>query len=225
MIDGDASGRVLSLPPSFSTPDEQFEAVDRWNHKFQMGIPARWFCALGPPPVWPANDHSYVVLEPALPAIDGVPGHVRTARALWKIITTQHPRFSEYPKFDWADTTLFPKVVYEPGLRWRVLDLVGHWERPYGTRPEDVKPDFARFAHIDALAALAHHPGFVRKMDGTTVPDLWLTGFRLGRGGDGWHSPVIEFRRSVEEVCLNVRWASHRFPHLAIPLRRVEPSS
>ncbi|MDP3771720.1 MAG: hypothetical protein Q8R16_05455, partial [bacterium] len=156
MIDGDTSGGVLSLPPALSTPDEQFEAVDRWNHEFKLGIPARWFCALGSPPLLPASDHSYVVLEPALPAIDGVPGHVRTARALWQIITTQHPRAMQHPYFDWAECSLPSKTTYEPGLRWRVLDLVGRWEQPYGSRPEELKVDFDRFAHIDALAALAH---------------------------------------------------------------------
>lgn len=207
----------------FAPPERQLEQVRRWNKKCRWRLPGEWFDRLGPAPAWPDGDLSCVVLEVALPDKDGVPGYVRTACDLWAIISRQHPKSWQWEKLhlDAEHLELLEGATYEPGLRWRIIDLGVNWDKTHGIRPVEVR-DPQHSPNVDGFAALVHHPRFVRRMDGMTVPYLWISGFVVSVPGSDPRRgvPIVGFDRDDRRVDLDARGDGYRAPGCAVPARR-----
>lgn len=213
----------------YTPPDQQLANVRKWNVKCNWGIPEEWFEALGPAPAWPMDSRlACVVLEVALPGKDGIPGHNRTFNGLWEIMLSQHPRGGlDAPSLLNAEHLfLLEGVPYEPGLRWRILDLGANWDKTDGIRPVDVRNPLTS-PNVDGVAVLAHHPRFVRGMDGTTIPFLWISGFVCSLLGDvprrGVRGvPSAGFSREWREgrVYLSAGEDDCRLPRYSVPVRR-----
>jgi hypothetical protein len=220
----------------FTPQETQLANVRRWNAERHWGIPEDWFTTLGPAPTWPTDSKlSCVVLEVALPdqpeqkdaegnvVTPAIPGMIRTVRELWDITSHQHPKAEKLNQFhlDAEHLELLDGVTYEPDLRWRVLDLGANWDRAGGIRPVDVRTPLTS-PNVDGFAALAHHPQFVRRMNGTTIPFLWISGFMVSIPGGGPLRcvPLAYFIRDARQVGLLARGDGFRNPSYAVPVRR-----
>ena len=128
------------------------------------------------------------VLEIHLPdGPDGVPGYRRTFDELWDIVVREQGArpFHLFGLGPNVRLALTPGAVHAPGLRWRVIDLGYGWSeadqrcrRMCGTAPRNLPPDAER-PHAGMLAAAAHFPLWLTRMDGARVPYAWLPGYEL----------------------------------------------
>ena len=220
----------------FTPPEQQLANVRQWMaQRLQTwaDVPEAWFTGLGPAPTWPDGRLQCVVLELALPdlpetedregnVIPRVPGYVRTTNDLWGIVEGQHPNHTKWDQFllDEEHLFLLGGATYEPGLRWRVLDLGANWDKGSGIAPATVRNPTTS-PNVDGFAALAHHPRFVRRMDGVKDPYLWIAGFQVTAPGHvpRRRVPVASFHRGGRQVDLSVRWEDGRAPGYAVPSR------
>jgi hypothetical protein len=128
------------------------------------------------------------VLEIHLPdGPDGTPGVRRTLDELWDIVVkSQLAR--PFHLFDLSKSVrlaLAPQHAHHPGLGWRTIDLGHGWPEPdpscvkmCGTSPRRLPHGIER-PHAGILAAAAHFPLWLTRMDGTHVPYVWLPGYEL----------------------------------------------
>ncbi|MBI4143107.1 hypothetical protein HY480_04505 [Candidatus Uhrbacteria bacterium] len=221
----------------FTPPEQQLANVRQWMaQRLQTwrDVPfEQWFASIGPAPAWPDGKFQCVVLELALPdqpktkdakgkVIPAVPGYIRTVRDLWDIISGQHPYDSNYLPMDAEHLFLLDGATYEPGLRWRILDLGANWDiAPATVCNPTTSPN------VDGFAAIAQHPQFICRIDGVTVPGLWIAGFQVAapQWDERRHMPFVLFAPSrrvllSENVGDNLR--PHRgsmHPHMAVPSR------
>ncbi|MFH1098656.1 MAG: hypothetical protein V1723_01910 [Candidatus Uhrbacteria bacterium] len=218
----------------YAPPDIQLVNVRKWNVRHKWGIPEAWFTNLGPVPEWPKDRLACVTLEVALPdqpekkdaqgvTIPAIPGYIRTVCGFWGIISAQHPNHRKYEQLllDEEHLLLLDEATYKPGLRWRVLDLGANWDKTNGIVPATVRNPLTS-PNVDGFAALAHHPRFVRRMDGVKVPYLWIAGFRVMVPGDGTprRVPIVGWGRGARQVALYTYWDGHRSPCYSVPVRR-----
>ncbi|MBI4434817.1 hypothetical protein HY635_03330 [Candidatus Uhrbacteria bacterium] len=228
--------RLRLLRGLYTPPERQLVNVRAWRSqrvKEWADVPDAWFTNLGPAPAWPDGKLQCVTLELALPdlpetkdaegnTIPAVPGYIRTVRDLWDIVSHQHPKAWKLPELhlDAEHLFLLDGATYEPGLRWRVHDLGANWDTKDGIRPADVRSPLIS-PNVDGFATLAHHPQFVRRMDGVKVPYLWIAGFQVTvPGGDPRRCvPIALFLRGDRQVSLCVFWGDDRCPDCAVPVR------
>jgi hypothetical protein len=217
----------------FAPPEQQIVNVRAWAQQYGWDLPEAWFTNLGPAPTWPDDRLQCVVLEVALPdlpetkgaeedVIPAVPGYVRTVRDLWGIISTQHPAYWKYEQLLDADHLfLLEGATYEPGLRWRVLDLGANWDQTNGIAPATVRNPITS-PNVDGFAALAHHPQYVRRMNGVKVPYAWIAGFHVSVSGRDPRRlvPNANFNRDGRQVSLGASWDDDRYQDYAVPSRR-----
>lgn len=217
----------------YTPPEQQLTNVRKWNRERRWNIPEDWFTNLGPAPTWPDGKLKCVTLEVALPdqpetkdgqgnTIPAIPGMIRTVRELWDIISHQHPNASKWTDLhlDAEHLEILEGATYEPGLRWRVLDLGASWDTKDGIRPADVRnPETS--PNVDGFATLAHHPRFVRSMNGTTVPFLWIAGFVVTVPGSDprRYVLIVYWSRDDRQVRLSADWGDNRGPRYAVPGR------
>lgn len=232
--DGSVVAPVVRQRPRFTPPELQLANVRKWNAKRGWNIPEDWFTKLGPAPAWPANSPlACVTLEVALPdqpettdgqgnTISAIPGMIRTVRDLWDIVSHQHPNHWKLPELslDAEHLELLEGATYEPGLRWRIHDLGANWDKKDGIRPIDVRNPQTS-PNVDGFATIAHHPRYVRSMNGTTVPFLWIAGFVVTVPGSAPRRDVLIVRwdRVDRQVRLRAFWHDGRTPHCAVPGR------
>ncbi len=220
----------------FTPPEQQLATLRQWMaQRLQTwkDVPEAWFTNLDPAPEWPDGRLQAVVLDLALPdlpeskdvegnTIPAVPGCIRTVRDLWNIISTQHPNHAKWDQLllDQEHLFLLDGATYEPGLRWRILDLGANWDKVNGIVPATVRNPITS-PNVDGFAVLAHHPRFVRRMDGVKVPYLWIPGFQVAvPGGDPRRRvPIADFFRDERQVNLGAFWDGHRYSHFAVPSR------
>lgn len=229
-----ARQRPRLISGRYTPPELQLANVRTWDRERHWGIPDEWFEQLGPAPAWPDGKLKCVTLEVALPdqpetkdgqenTIPAIPGMIRTVRELWDITSHQHPNASKWTDFhlDAEHLELLEGSTYEPGLRWRVLDLGANWDKKDSIRPTDVR-NAQTSPNVDGFATLAHHPKYVRSMNGTTIPFLWIAGFVVSVPGSDprRNVPLVDFRRDDRRVRLSAGWDAHRYPGYAVPVRR-----
>lgn len=179
----------------FVSPKHQLENLARWNVRHRWGFSDEDLRALesaipSPPPA-PEKDALQFrarVLEIHLPdGRDGTPGLLRTFRAFAAILAEEQGMkpfhlFDLWPKMK---LTLAPGLAHEPGLRWRTIDfsygwgeLGPHCGRHCGFALRHLPPTLER-PHAGLLAAAAHFPLWLKRMDGKRVPYAWLPGYEL----------------------------------------------
>lgn len=217
----------------YTPPELQLANVRKWNAKRGWNIPEDWFTNLGPAPAWPNGKLQCVTLEVALPdqpetkdgqgnTIPAIPGMIRTVREFWDIISHQHPNHWKLPEIslDAEHLELLEGATYEPGLRWRVHDLGANWDTQNGIRPIDVRNPQTS-PNVDGFATLAHHPRYVRSMNGTAIPFLWIAGFVVTVPGRDprRHVLIVDWVRDDRQVGLGARWVGSRDPDYAVPGR------
>lgn len=177
------------------------------------------------------------VLEIHLPdGPDGTPGVRRTFDELWEIVVREQGMrpchlFGLAPK---ARIALSPGDEHAAGLRWRVIDLGHGWpaagtERrgPRGTAPRSL-PSGAERPHAGLLAAAAHFPMWLRRMDGKHVPYVWLPGYELlgmphaipPMRDRVVHHPVLASEGAEGKVFLYFHWDHVPFGDYAVPTYR-----
>ena len=231
--------RIVPLRPrlirgTFTPPDAQLAQARKWKAKRPdwADVPEAWFDKLGPAPAWPTERFGCVVLDLALPdlperkdaegdMIPAIPGYIRTVQHLWRIISFQHPkRHHEQFFFDAKHLSLLDGATYEPGLRWRVLDLGANWDKVDGIASATVRNPITS-PNVDGFAALAHHPKFVCKMDGVRVPFIWIPGFQVTvLGGDPRRNvPIVYFYRLEQRVFVDAGWDGNQDSHYSVPSR------
>lgn len=117
------------------------------------------------------------VLEIHLPdGPDGAPGYLRTFDELWDVVVQEQGMRPCHvlgldPKVRLA---LAPGAIHAPGLRWRIIDFgAGRGDAPRKTLAAAERPA------AGILAAAAHFPLWLARMDGAHVPYAWLPGYEL----------------------------------------------
>ncbi|MDO8463087.1 MAG: hypothetical protein Q7S96_02340 [bacterium] len=217
-----ASALVLPQRPPlihgmFANLETQIANMRKWNERRRWGFTSADF-VLGDPPAWPDDRLVAVVLVPYLPDHKGVTGIQRTFDELWEVTSRRQPnrdRWSEV-RSDPQHLTLLDGITHTPGLRWEVIDLGANWDKQNGIAPNTVRSP-ASSPHAGILAATAHHPRWVRKMDSTTVPFVWAPGYRLAVPGRVPRVPIVGWSRDERLVHLRALWDDRRVPDYAVP--------
>lgn len=223
----------------FVPPRVQLFNLARWNARRAWGFSeddindiAR---EIPPEPPAPGKLQLKVrVLEIHLPdAADGTPGVRRTFDELWDIVV-QEQGMRPCHLFGLAKDVrlaLAPDHAHHPGLRWRTIDLGYGWPVPdphcvrlCGTSPLRL-PAAAERPHAGILAAAAHFPLWLRRMDGRHVPYVWLPGYELpgvphSLGALGIRRLVHHprFASDGERIFLYYGWDHVPFDDYAVPV-------
>ena len=201
---------LLGYQGLFTSPYEQLNNVRTWNDK------RGWGFTNGDFPPFPRNPPSINTLEVPVLAVflpsrgvgrNLVPGYVRTARELWEIARNRQRMSLQGGnlQFDANYLRLLEgtEIAHKPGIRWVMANLGAHWsvDRPVELR--DVRGSDS--AHAEILAAAAHFPNWLRAMNGTEVPFVWLPGYQVRAPDEGsWaHAPYLH-RQLSSGVILGV---------------------
>ena len=200
-VEQELQARKKERAEMFVSPQRQLYNLARWNAKRGWGFTDDDLSDIAreippPPPSPPAPqkpDQEIVqlqarVLEVYLPdGPDGTPGALRTFDELWSLAVEER-RAKPFHLFDlWPRMTLelSPGLRHSPGLRWRTIDF-GHGWVPHdpkgpkrlGEAPHHLPAELER-PHAGVLAAAAHFPLWMKRMDGRSVPYAWLPGYEL----------------------------------------------
>src|SRR5688572_2964378 len=225
----------------FAAPDVQLANFVRWNRARGWGFAFEDFAAavatVPPPPAEPEGGALQLkarVLEIDLPdGPDGTPGVRRTFDELWDIVVQEQGArpchlfgLSKAVRIELA-----AGAMRRPGLRWRTIDLGYGWPEPdpncrrfCGTPPRRLPPDAER-PHAGILAAAAHFPLWLARMDGRLVPRVWLPGYDLPGAPHGLGSigvrPLVQHPRIAddgERKFLYYGWDHVPFDDHAVPV-------
>jgi hypothetical protein len=105
------------------------------------------------------------------------------------------------------------------------IHLGANWNKKSGIAPADLV-DIEGNAEEDllfaVLAAAAHHPAWVRKIDGEKTPGVWMPGCRIMVEGDreaGEHAISLGYSLGNREIMLSLDWPDGRDRRYAIPVR------
>ena len=212
-------------PDMFVSLDEQLANIRRWNDDREWGLGAAELDAIDVTPRSNADplvvDLVAVYLSDDGSYLDGVR---RTCHELWSLAADRQPRAWSW---DWLrggrdappkPVRLLPGISHRPGVRRRTIDLGAHWVPGRHTRPRYLRG--VDSAHAEVLAAAAHFPKWVRCMDGTRVPFIWLSGYQVTfpeastderLPGLAW----VQYRRTLS---LTVDWVDHSHSGWAAPV-------
>ncbi|HTK59763.1 MAG TPA: hypothetical protein VL283_01015 [Candidatus Baltobacteraceae bacterium] len=179
----------------FVSPTVQLLNLSRWNAARGWGFSEdditlleREIPPAPPPPEKGRLQLKARVLEIHLPdGPDRTPGARRTFDELWDILVKERGARPCH-LFDLskdARLALAPNHGHHPGLGWRTIDLGYGWPEPdpqcvkmCGISPRKLPAGIER-PHAGILAAAAHFPLWLARMDGTHVPYVWLPGYEL----------------------------------------------
>lgn len=199
----------------FCSPEEQVANIRTWNDQFLGGyFKQADFENLSTPPDWPSGKLSAVVLVPYLATVHG------TFTSLWKATASQHRDpwcWDGYQKE--ASIRLLEGITHEPGLCWEVIDFGANWDKTNGTAPITVRTP-ANSPHAGILAAAAHFPKWLKRMDGSKVPYVWGPGYQVSvPGRDPWRH-VVYLYRGGSGPHLDACWDDDRRSRYAVPVCR-----
>lgn len=244
--------REREIATMFPPPEAQLANLARWNVARGWGFAAEEVEALAgsvpPAPPAPPKGRAQLVartLEIALPdGPDGAPGHLRTFRELWDIVVREQGArpchlldlatiFGLHASGRPSVTRLVhaPGESHRPGLRWRTIDFGYGWPDPdpdcgklCGLAPRRLPPGTRR-PHAGLLAAAAHFPLWLARMDGVRVPYAWIPGYELedvphdlGRLGLARVIHHPRFSRSDGRPFLYFGWDHAPFLDHAVPV-------
>ncbi len=206
----------------FVPSDVQIKNVKCWNQRSGWGFSEEDFAKLPPPPAWPDSPLVAVVLTPYLPDTPEVKGVQRTFDEHWAIAAARQRNSWRWDELlsDPEHLQLFPGITHEPGLRWEVVDLGANWDPKNDIAPLAVRSP-ERSPHAAILAAAAHHPVWVRQMDGVTIPYVWLSGYQVTvPGRSAWqHVPWLYWDRGSRQVQLSADLRDDCYGSTAVPAR------
>lgn len=177
----------------FASPAHQLIDLTRWNLRRGWGFSdddlrdiEREVPPEPPPPEKGKVQFRARVLEAHLPdGADGTPGLLRTFREYAGILAEEQGMkpFHLFDLWPQMKLELSTGLRHEPGLRWRTIDFghgwaeVGpHCRKPCGYGLRHLPAGLER-PHAGLLAAAAHFPLWLKRMDGVTVPYAWLPGY------------------------------------------------
>jgi len=140
------------------------------NQTLSLGYSEEEFSALSHQPEWPTQSLTALTLVPYLGSVSA------TLQFLYDVATrgrTKDPNFSQR-NFDEKRVEVRSSIDHPVNtMRWEMIDLGAgrdqspHWAAQQGWH----------LPHSGIMAAAAFHPMWVNKMDGETVPRVWLPGF------------------------------------------------
>lgn len=196
----------------FTTPDEQIENVRRWDREKDLGLKSDVWTNLPRPPAWPRGQHLAVVLVPHLATPE------LTADTLWGLAASRQKSAWRDPRILEKPLTFLRATPWTPGLHWMTINLGANWDKKNGISPKDVGEGFRENLLFAVLAAAAHHPAWVRRMDGEKTPYVWAPGCLIEveeRREAGPHAICLGYSNGEVMLCLD--WLDGRDKRYAIP--------
>ncbi|PIR07147.1 MAG: hypothetical protein COV55_01810 [Candidatus Komeilibacteria bacterium CG11_big_fil_rev_8_21_14_0_20_36_20] len=182
---------------------QQVELIRRLNKLRGWGFSETDFSMLDYNPSCPYGQFCTPVLDVRLNTIK------ETFDEAWLCISSLYDSW-RWPaiKTDVNHLRLMPKKNHLRGLRWKVLNLAGNWDKMRGLRPKDIRyPKLSPSSEI--LWAVVYFREWLTSMDGINVPYVWLPGYecRLEYEANWSRTPVLIWshdRREVQLVTLGM---------------------
>jgi hypothetical protein len=248
-VEGELAARENERRTMFAAPTVQLANLVRWNAARGWGFSEDDISQLEreiPPEPPPPEDGKLQlkarVLEIRLPdGPDGVPGYRRTFDELWDVVV-QEQGMRPFHLFGLGPNVrlaLRPGAIHGAGLDWRIIDLGNGWPerdpncvRMCGTSPRSLPPEAER-PHAGVLAAAAHFPLWLARMDGAHVPYVWLPGYELPGMPHAIgsmrerviHHPVLTRNGPEGKMFLYYHWDHVPFETYAVPIYADAPSA
>jgi hypothetical protein len=207
---------------------EQLDNVRRWNEEKGWGFEAADFEAIDLTPGSYSDPLVVDVIAVYLPALPG-DGELdpvrRTCDELWGVLCDQYPNAWCWDEKAWdlrlvgrKQVRLLYGIAHRPGIRRVTLDLGAHWDPVKPKRSIDIRGRDS--AHAEVLAAAAHFPGWVRAMDGQSVPFVLLSGYQVTLvEQESWRRlPCLSWNESRATLSLTAHWADIFAPRWASPV-------
>jgi hypothetical protein len=225
---GPAKPRLPPPPGMFVSLDDQLANIRRWNAEREWGFTEQELSAVD---LTPRSHADPLVAELIAVYLDG-DGEMdpvrRTCRQLWQVAAARQPAAWSW---DWYWDTwlghpmpvrLAPGIVHRPGVRRVTLDLGAHWRPGRHIRPCNVRG--ADSAHAELLAAAAHFPEWVRAMDGTSVPFVWVSGYQVTMVERAAHRrlPTLAWSGFWSTLSFVAHWADYSQSTFSSPTVSVE---
>jgi hypothetical protein len=165
------------------------------------------------------------VIAVYLPGDEELDAVRRTCDELWAVIADQYPNAWCWDEKCWDKNLIGRKqvrvlygIAHRPGIRRVTLDLGAHWSPTKPRRSIDIRGMDS--AHAEVLAAGAHFPGWVRAMDGVTVPYALLSGYQVTLvEEESWRRlPCLSWNESRSTVSLTAHWGDIFAPRWSSPV-------
>jgi len=208
--------RVDLIQGMFLSPELQIEKVKELNNSYGWGFTDEDFESLGNPPTWPEDGIIPVVYLEFFPK--DTPEE--TFKVLWQVIRSSYKESwcldQIHPSSD--RLRLYPGVLYEKGLRWRIVDVGSN----QGWSTDDVRregnPD--KLAHLGLMCLAKLCPDWVVSMDGNEVPNVILPGIQISiPGHTPWaHVPYIGYVFNSRRIRLSANYSTEHYNSCAVPI-------
>lgn len=212
-------------PPAdiFVSLVEQLANVRRWNEEREWGLSVDELDSID---LIPGSHPDPLVVDLIAVYLDDAEkmnGVRRTCHELWGVASDRQPnawawdwywdKWQSHPK----PVRLLDGIVHRPGVRRITVDLGAYWEPGRHIRPGNLRT--GNSAHAEIIAAAAHFPRWVRAMDGTSVPYVWLAGYQVTIPEYVSHSrlPGLAWTHFRRTLSLTVNWTEHSHSGWAAP--------
>jgi hypothetical protein len=179
----------------FVSPQRQLFNLARWNARRGWGFTDDDLSDISReiPPEPPAPEKGRLQLTARVLEVylsdgsEGMPGILRTFREFTSILADEQGMkpFHLFDLWPQMQVALSPGLRHVPGLRWRTIDFGHGWgvaepdcRKLCGFTPFQLPPSLER-PHAGLLAAAAHFPLWLKRMDGKSVPRIWLPGYEF----------------------------------------------
>jgi len=222
-----AAAYVRPVPPAdmFVPLAEQMDNVRRWNMEKGWGFGEADFSAVDLTPGQYDDPLVADVIAVYLPGDVSLDAVRRTCDELWGVLCDQYPNAWCWDEKCWdlrlvgrKQVRLLNGIAHQSGIRRVTLDLGAHWDPVRPTRSIDIRGRDS--AHAEVLAAAAHFPGWVRAMDGMTVPFALLSGYQVTLvEPESWRRlPCLSWNESRATLSLTAHWADIYAPRWSSPV-------
>lgn len=212
-------------PPAhmFVSLDQQLANVERWNDERDWGFTGADLAGIDLTPRTHEDPLRVDLIAIYLGGDQEMDGIRRTCRQVWQVAAERQPNAWTW---DWywdgwlghpMPVRLAPGIEHYPGLRRVTLDLGAHWRPGRYTRPCNVRGEDS--AHAEVLSAAAHFPEWVRSMDGTAVPYVWVSGYQVTMVERAAHRrlPTLAWSGFWRRLSFVAHWADYSQSTFASP--------